>query len=149
MDPKLAQPSGTQRNPAEISRDSRRVKLKIYPSGYLWIRSPLSMYSPSRCVVPGSPRECLWVLRGRLGKALGSIVGVLDTLGSAWKLRQRFWVLSKRLRLREAFDRFWNDSEKLSGALWTPSGSSRGAFRACWVALSSSERDVGSEGARY
>ena len=68
---------------------------------------------------------------GGLNKALGSIGGVLDTLGSAWMLRQRSRVLSKRLR--EAFGCFWNDSEKLSGALWTPSGSSRAAFRACWV----------------
>ena len=146
------------RNPAQISGTQPGLKkgqvkksIQVASNGLdlLYLSIYLSTYSSSRCMVLGSPRECLWVLRGRLGKALGSIGGVLDTLGSAWKLRQRFWVLSKRLRLREAFGRFWNDSKKLSGALWTPSGSSRGAFRACWVALSSSERDVGSEGARY
>ena len=38
-----SQACGTQRNPEKFSWDLRRAKLNIYQSGYLWIRSLLSI----------------------------------------------------------------------------------------------------------
>ena len=86
------------------------------------------------------------MLRGRLGKALGSIVGVLDTLGSAWKLRQRFGVFSKHRQeaFLVGFEMMPRSSQEFFGR---PREAPRGLFvRVGW--FFQAPRDVGSEGAR-
>ena len=80
----------------------------------------------------GLPRECLGVLRGRLGKAFGSFGGVL---GGFWELLEPLetplgasgasqggsWVLPEHLR--EALGSSRDALESILGCFWDASGS--------------------------
>ena len=85
-----------------------------------------------------------WVLRGRLGEALGMLRGRLgEAFGSSWGLWGRLWVL--RGRLREALECFQSISERLLGAPGTPWGASWGAFGTSWEAFWGSERALAAQ----
>ena len=125
---------------------------------YLWPRSPVAskkvafvVSSARGCTLPagaaswglwdvtgkllgtsGLPRECLGVLRGRLGEAFGSFGGVL---GGFWELQEPLetplgasrasqggsWVLPESLR--EALGSSRDALGSVSGCFWDVSGS--------------------------